>query len=67
MYESVKSRVKFCGKIENDFFCSLGVRQCECLSPLLFPLFLNDIEEQFSHSGVEGLDLGLSCVLTVPV
>ena len=59
MYESVKSRVKFCGKIGNEYFCSLGVRQGECLSPLLFSLFLNDIEEQFSHSGVEGLDLDL--------
>ena len=48
MYESVKSRVKFCNKIGNEFFCSLGVRQGECLSPLLFSLFLNDIEEQFS-------------------
>ena len=59
MYESVKSRVKFCGKIGNEYFCSLGVRQGECLSLLLFSLFLNDIEEQFSHSGVEGLDLDL--------
>ena len=59
MYEGVKSRVKFCGKIGNDFFCTLGVRQGECLSPLLFSLFFNDIEEQFSLSGVEGLDLDL--------
>ena len=41
------------------FFCSLGVRQGECLSLLIFSLFLNDIEEQFFHSGVEGLDLDL--------
>ena len=59
MYDSVKSRVKFCDKVGNEFFCSLGVRQGECLSPLLFSLFLNDIEEQFSHSGVEGLHSGL--------
>ena len=59
MYDSVKSRVKFCDKVGNEFFCSLGVRQGECLSPLLFSLFLNDIEKQFSNSGVEGLDLDL--------
>ena len=57
MYESVKSRVKLRGKNENEYFYSLGLRQGECLSPLLFTLFLNDIEEKFSCSGVEGLDL----------
>ena len=59
MYENAKSRVKFCDKIGNEFFCSLGVRQGECLSPLLFSLFLNDIEEQFCLSGIEGLDLNM--------
>ena len=44
MYFSVKSRVKYCNKIGNEFCCNLGVRQGECLSPLLFSLFLNDIE-----------------------
>ena len=33
IYEGVRSRVKICGKIGNDFFCNLGVRQGECLSP----------------------------------
>ena len=59
MYENVKSRVKFCDKIGNEFFWSLGVRQGECFSPLLFSLFLNDIEEQFCHSGIEGQDLNM--------
>ena len=59
MYENVKSRVKFCNKIRNEFFCSLGVRQGECLSPLLFSLFLNDIEEQFILSGFHGIDLNM--------
>ena len=59
MYENVKSRVKFCNKIGNEFFCSLGVRQGECLSPLLFSLFLNDIEEQFILSGFDGIDLNM--------
>ncbi|MCG7867658.1 MAG: reverse transcriptase family protein, partial [Candidatus Thiodiazotropha taylori] len=59
MYTSVKSRVKFCNKLGNEFFCQLGVRQGECLSPMLFSLFLNDIEEQFIMSGIEGLDVNL--------
>ena len=57
MYENAKSRVKFCNGIGNEFFCSLGVRQGECLSSILFSLFLNDIEEQFIVSGFEGIEL----------
>ena len=30
--------------------------QGECLSPILFSLYLNDIEEQITNSGVEGND-----------
>ena len=59
MYTTVKSRVKLDGRLGNEFYCSLGVRQGECLSPLLFSLFLNDIEEQFIHSGIEGLDVDM--------
>ena len=57
MYSSVKSRVKFNNNLGNEFYCNLGVRQGECLSPLLFSLFLNDIEEHFIISGAEGLDI----------
>lgn len=59
MYSAIKSRVKYNNCLSNEFLCSLGVRQGECLSPLLFSLFLNDIEEQFIHSGVEGVDVNL--------
>ncbi|MCW4345840.1 MAG: reverse transcriptase family protein [Candidatus Thiodiazotropha endolucinida] len=59
MYSSVKSRVKYCNRLGNEFYCNLGVRQGECLSPLLFSLFLNDLEEQFISSGLEGLDVNM--------
>ena len=59
MYTSVKSRIKYCNKLGNEFYCNLGVRQGECLSPLLFSLFLNDLEEQFISSGLEGLDIDM--------
>ena len=59
MYESVKSRVKIFDKVRNYFFCNLGVWQGGCLSPFLFSLFLNDIEEQFLHAGLNGLDINM--------
>ena len=59
MYNSVKSRVKFCNQLGNEFCCTLGVRQGDCLSPLLFSLFLNDIEDQFLRSGLEGIDINM--------
>ena len=59
MYSSVKSRVKFDNKLGNEFNCTLGVRQGECLSPLLFSLYLNNIEEQFLNSGLEGIDINM--------
>ena len=34
----VKSQVKYDNKLGNEFFCSLGIRQGECLPPLLFSL-----------------------------
>ena len=54
-----KSRVKFSNKLGNGFHCSLGVRQVECLSSLLFSLYLNDIDEQFSNLGFVGIDVDL--------
>ena len=51
MYSEVKSRVKFDNKLGSEFICALGVRQGECLSPMLFSLFLNE--------GYEGLDINI--------
>ena len=59
MYASVKSKVKFCNNLGNEFMCSLGVRQGECLSPLLFSCLLNDIENEFLKSGMEGLNVNM--------
>ena len=59
IYSDVKSRFQFCNKLGNEFPCSLGVRQGECLSPILFSLYLNDIEEQFINSDIEGIDVDM--------
>jgi len=56
MYASVKSKVKLSNNLSNSFECHIGIRQGECLSPLLFSMFVNDIEETFIQQGVSGID-----------
>ena len=60
MYENIKS----CIKINNDtstFFASeCGVRQGENLSPMLFALYLNDLESFLLSGGVETLNLEIA-------
>ena len=59
MYQTVKSRVKVSNMLGNESYCSLCGRQGECLPPLLFSVYLNDIEEQFSHSNIDGLEVDI--------
>ena len=55
MYSNIKSRV-FNGNEYSDFFpCEVGVRQGENLSPLLFAIYLNDLESFFQNKNVHGL------------
>jgi len=53
----VQSRVKLGNKLNDAFECSLGVRQGESLSPFLFSMFLNDIEDVFMNKGLSGKDV----------
>ena len=56
MYEGVKSRV-FTGNIKSEYFAShAGVRQGENLSPLLFSLYINDLEEYLLANGNNFID-----------
>ena len=55
MYKNIKSCVMANG-IRGDYFVSnIGVRQGENLSPLLFSLYLNDLESYLEHNGSTGL------------
>ena len=42
--EHVKTKVFFQGNKSDEFECSLGVRQGDCLSPSLFAMYINDLE-----------------------
>ena len=55
MYKSAKSCVAINGLLTDNFSCLIGVRQGENLSPLLFSLYLNDLQEflQEAHMGLK--------------
>ena len=59
MYGSVKSMVKYNNSLSDDFEYYLGVRQDECLSPFLFSMYLNDIEETFIRGKFQGIEIGM--------
>ena len=56
MYKGIKSRIQFKGEFSEYFLCQNGLRQGENLSPLLFSLYLNDIEQFFIQNNITGLE-----------
>ncbi|MEW8548531.1 MAG: reverse transcriptase family protein [Candidatus Thiodiazotropha sp.] len=57
MYDNIKSCVKHNNQTSAYFPCQCGVRQGENLSPLLFAIYLNDLETFLLASGSEGINL----------
>jgi hypothetical protein len=54
MYHKAKSCVQINTNRSDYFPCSIGVRQGENLSPLLFALYLNDLEKFLNDHGFNG-------------
>lgn len=59
MYTKVISQVKHDSIISGAFLSNIGVRQGECLSPSLFSIYLNDLEEKINLKGADGVDIGM--------
>ena len=57
MYKNIKSCVSHDGKLSDYFVSFSGVRQGENLSPFLFALFVNDIEQFLLQSGCTPIEL----------
>jgi hypothetical protein len=55
MYQSIKSRIVYNNTVSDFFDCNNGVRQVENLSPLLFSIYLNDLEQFLNDRNVNGL------------
>ena len=59
MYNTVKSKVKNNNTTSEAFSCNIGVRQGECLSPFLFAMYVNDLEQELDNNGITGIDVGM--------
>ena len=59
LYQNIKSCVTLNGSISPSFESCIGVRQGENLSPVLFSLFLNDLESYFETKSDAGVDFEL--------
>ena len=57
LYAQIKSCVFLNGEKSEFFVSTRGVRQGENLSPLLFSLFVNDIESEFLKRGCSYINL----------
>lgn len=60
MYEGIKSSISINGENSPFFACDCGVRQGENLSPLLFSLYLNNLESFLIHNGPSAVTIDIN-------
>ena len=59
MYMEIKSCITLNGSTSEFFDCEKGVRQGENLSPLLFAIYMNDLENFLSTNGGSGINIDI--------
>jgi hypothetical protein len=59
MYSSVKARVRSGSNLSDFINCSLGVKQCDVCSPILFSLFINELAIHVMRRGRHGVTLSV--------
>ena len=59
LYSNIKSRVNFNNTLSEAFECHLGVCQGDLSSPLIFSLYVNDLEDYVVLNGCKGIDIGI--------
>ncbi|MCW4282673.1 MAG: reverse transcriptase family protein [Candidatus Thiodiazotropha taylori] len=67
MYTEVKSHVKHNNIVSQSFFSNIRVRQRKCLSPFLFVIYLNDLENEIDLKGADGIDIGNDQVIFITI
>ena len=60
MYNGIKSSISINGESSPFFACDCGVRQGENLSPVMFSLYLNDLESFLMHKGLPGITVDVN-------
>jgi len=57
MYDNIKSWISVNSKNSDFFYSNIGLRQGEKLSPVLFSIFLNDLEHDLLHNSDINLNI----------
>ena len=57
IYTTVKSKVRIEGVSTGTFNLWMGLMQEECLSPSLFAMYINDIEDYFNKTDYTGITI----------
>ena len=63
MYQNIKSCVSQNSALSEVFLSEIGVRQGENLSPLLFSIYLNDLQSFLENNGSAGVELFITVTL----
>ena len=59
LYQNIKSCIMYSGELSDFFRCYCSVRQGENLSPVLFSLFLNDLDDFLTNSNATSINLNM--------